>query len=178
MVPKRPMLIYYIQMLFGTRVWSLSLCTKTTAVQAEAQRTVLPTRQTAYPRPSHHLPQHLPDAYRDSHTTESHCLSRSTTTPRKWQVSLDTHSRCLLKQSRELHIMWIQFPMSYVKSIQDSLLSLSLKRTGGLTPIKFHTPMCHPSTFGAGIYHFCCVSTMKRNPETMKPVPPITCGSQ
>lgn len=29
-------------------------------------------------------------------------------------------------------------------------------------PIKFHRPICHPSTFGAGMYHFDWVSSMNR----------------
>jgi hypothetical protein len=46
------------------------------------------------------------------------------------------------------------------------------------TPIRFQTAMCQPSTFGAGVYQFFCVSSMNSVPETMKPVPPMTWGSQ
>lgn len=45
-------------------------------------------------------------------------------------------------------------------------------------PTKFHAPIHHPSVFGAGFHHFDCVSSMKRVPEMMKPMPPRICGAQ
>jgi hypothetical protein len=44
--------------------------------------------------------------------------------------------------------------------------------------MRFHRPICQPRSCGAGKYHFCCVSSMKKVLDMMKPVPPITCTDQ
>lgn len=45
-------------------------------------------------------------------------------------------------------------------------------RVKPMAPIRFQKPMCQPRVVSAGVYQFGCVSSMKRRPETMKPVPP------
>lgn len=45
-----------------------------------------------------------------------------------------------------------------------------------MPPTQFQKPMCQPSSFGAGRYHFSWVSSMKRKLEMMKPLPPTTCN--
>ena len=41
-------------------------------------------------------------------------------------------------------------------------------------PIQFQNPICQPSVFIAGKYHFSCVSSMNSQLEMMNPEPPMT----
>lgn len=50
------------------------------------------------------------------------------------------------------------------------------QRVKPMAPMRFHSPMCHPSVAGEGVYQFGCVSSMKSHEEIMKPVPPTTLG--
>lgn len=52
------------------------------------------------------------------------------------------------------------------------------QRVNPRAPMRFQSPMCQPSVFGAGVYQFGWVSSMKSQEEIMKPVPPMTWGGQ
>jgi hypothetical protein len=61
------------------------------------------TQPVAYPRLDHPPPRRRRDAYLSSRTTESHCRSRNTMSPRMLLVSLGRRIRYLQQQSQELH---------------------------------------------------------------------------
>lgn len=48
------------------------------------------------------------------------------------------------------------------------------QRVNPSAPMRFQSPMCHPSVLGEGVCQFGCVSSMKSHEEIMKPVPPTT----
>ena len=122
------------------------------------------------PLPVLHLPRWLQGFYQGLQTTGWHYRWGNTRIPRMLRASLGKHSHYSQLQIQGLRRAWSRYP-SFQSAVKQEPGVL-------LTPIKFHNPICQPRTVGAGKYHFCCVSNIKSVPETMKPVPPMTCGSQ
>lgn len=52
------------------------------------------------------------------------------------------------------------------------------QRVNPSAPMRFQSPMCHPRVLGDGVCQFGWVSSMKSQEEIMKPVPPMTWGSE